>query len=130
MVKGTWRKGSDSLSTVYDLRDLIWTEKRRDPLDSWSQHLIIWEEETAVAVGSLTENLHHRFRLYDIGVLEKYRKQGIGDFLIKIMLNEVWEEGGLSAEVTVDEEYKGFFMKQGFLETGRDPEGIRMPRIL
>lgn len=131
MLQGIWIEGTQDVTSVREMRTKLWGEtEAQDDLDPWSRHLLIVENGTILAVGTVLENLHHHFCLKKIGVLPLYRKQGIGDFLIRILINDAWERGAVDLCLTADENNRGFFMKEGFLEKERNEEGIVMLRTL
>ena len=129
MLRGTWIGEKEDLTSVMQLREKIWKRNVEDEMDEWSRHLIIDEDGVPIAVGTVTENLHHRFRFSYLGVVESKRNQRIGDFLIRIMITDSWEKGAVALELTATEETKVFFMKEGFLEVSREnDECIEMIR--
>ena len=131
MLRGIWVEEKQDLTPVYDIRSQIWGSKNEDEMDEWSRHLLIDEDGIPIAVGTVTENLHHRFEFSKLGVVPSRRQQRIGDFLIRIMITDAWEKGAVMLELTADEETIGFFMKEGFLEDSRENDSrIHMVRKL
>lgn len=131
MLRGQWIEEKQDLKPVYAIRESIWGKIEEDDMDEWSRHLIIDEDGIPVAVGTVTENLHHRFEFRHLGVIPSKRGQKIGDFLIRIMITDAWEKGATALELIADEKNYGFFMKEGFLETAKkDSLQIYMVREL
>lgn len=120
MLRGTWVEEREDLTSVLQMREQIWKRKVEDEMDEWSRHLIIDEDGVPIAVGTVTENLHHRFRFCYLGVVESRRGQRIGDFLIRILITDSWEKGAVALELTSAADTAGFFMKEGFLEVSRE----------
>lgn len=130
MLRGIWIEEKQDLAPVYEMREKIWGNAMADEMDEWSRHIIIDEDGVPIAVGTVVENLHHRFAFNYLGVIESHRKQRIGDFLIRIMITDAWEKGAVALEVITDDSTRGFFMKEGFLESHRENGNIYMVREL
>ena len=131
MLRGIWIEEKQDLSLLYAMREKIWGSPMEDEMDEWSRHLIIDEDGIPVAVGTITENLHHRFTFSYLGVVAEKQKMKIGDFLIRIMITDAWEKGAVLLDLMADENTRSFFMKEGFFEESRDEKGqIYMKRKL
>ena len=131
MLRGVWIEEKQDLSLMYEMRKKVWGYPVKDEMDEWSRHLIIDEDGVPIAVGTITENLHHRFTFSYLGVIEEKRRMKIGDFLIRIMITDSWEKGAVTLDLTADEDTRLFFMKEGFLEESRNENGqIYMKREL
>ena len=134
MLTGYWIDGKEELAVIYEMRRRIFGYEV-DEMDRWAKHLLILDEDEPVAVGSLLQNLHHIYELYDVGVLEEKRLQGIGGFTAKVLINDAWEHDAVGMELIADDKTEKFFNKLGFLrdldgerETGSGRTGLYMSR--
>lgn len=117
MIESIWIDGMDA--RIAELRRLVWKEASdmvEDPMDEWARHLLIYEDGAPIGIGSMLENLHHRFEFYKIGIVEELRGQKRGDFLIKVLANDAWEKGAVEITLTSNKKSRSFFMKEGFFD--------------
>lgn len=127
MIKGQWLRGSDNLKEAYDIRKSVFrieqnvpAEIEMDTYDQQSQHLIVYEKDTPIATGRLTEIETGMFKLSRIAVLQAYRGQGIGDFMMRMMVRRAFDYGAKEVFANVQESAVSFYSKLGFLKEG-DP---------
>ena len=92
MITSIWMKPGDDLKTALDIREQVFQqelgftkEADQDALDAYSYHLVLLLNDVPVATGRISYDGVGMARLSRICVRKKYRRQGIGDGLVKVL---------------------------------------------
>ena len=125
MLRGIWKGPDEDLAEAFRIRQEVFVEDQkvhpsleRDALDAKSDHLVIYEGQEPIATGRLRKGKNGVYFFERIAVRRSYRGQHIGDFLMKIMINEAFERGGLQGVVHAQAQAQGFYEKLGFSVEG------------
>ena len=130
MLRGVWVGPDGDIHPAHEIRREVFVEEQKvdpgvewDDLDGKADHLIIYDGEESIATGRMLGGRDGRFVFGRIAVRKPYRGQHIGEFLMKIMIHEAFERGGLQGYVHAQVQAQGFYEKRGFVSTGdRDME--------
>ena len=129
MITSIWTSPGEAHDTALELRrqvfqeELGWSQEEDcDFMDPYAYHLVLLLNDVPVAAGRLTYGGVDRVRLDRICVLKKYRRQGIGDGLVKIL---DFKAAMIPVKYSVVEStpaLERFFGRIGFAETGSTTE--------
>ena len=133
MFCGLWKKGSEDLSDVYDLRREVFVQEQNIPEDleftgddGEYNHLVIYENGVALATGRMSQVQDFKVHMGRICVRKDRRGERLGDFAVKIMKEKAFQDGALEAELDAQEHAVGFYEKLGFVKEHPvdEPSGI------
>ena len=99
-----------------------------DEKDARSIHLVSYDGNRAVGTARVFA-LDKEFLIGRIAVVKDYRGQGIGAFLIKEAEKIILDEGGCRALIHAQTRAKEFYLKQGYIDTGKSDEEEGCPHI-
>lgn len=125
MLKGIWKGPGEDLEEAHGIRREVFVEEQKvdpslewDTLDAKADHLVIYDDQKPIATGRLRKGKNGVYTFERIAVRKPYRGQHIGEFLMKIMINEAFERGGLQGVVHAQVQAQGFYEKLGFSVEG------------
>lgn len=129
MITSIWMKPGDNLKTALDIREQVFQqelgltkEADQDVLDAYSYHLVLLLNDVPVATGRISYDGVGMARLSRICVRKKYRRQGIGDGLVKVLDYKASQLGMGHSRVETVPELEPFYMRIGYLATGESRE--------
>ena len=121
MLKGIWKGPGEDLGEAHGIRREVFVEEQKvdpslewDALDEKADHLLIYDGQEPIATGRMRKGKNGVYTFERIAVRKPYRGQHIGEFLMKIMINEAFERGGLQGVVHAQVQAQGFYEKLGF----------------
>lgn len=136
MITSIWMKPGDDISAALEIRksvfqeELGWTkEQDNDLLDNYAFHLVLLLNDVPVATGRITYGSVGNARLGRICVVKKYRRQGIGDGLIKVLDYKASQMGMQYSSVETVPELEKFYQRIGYQRTGETKEKYGMEII-
>lgn len=136
MITSKWIRPGEDISEALDIRkqvfqeELGWSQEMdQDAMDAYSYHLVLYHQGTPVAAGRISYGGTGKGRLGRICVLKKYRRQGIGDGLVKVLDYKASQLGFKYSEIETVEELEIFYMHIGFLKTGETHNKYSMELI-
>lgn len=119
-----WFKGSENLEEGFAIRREVFVEEQKvpldmeiDELDKNCNHIVVYNNGEAIAVGRIIFEAHKCF-LGRIAVVKKYRGKGIGEFLVKEMLKKAFDDGIKEVFIHAQAYAEGFYKKIGFRAYG------------
>jgi len=115
MFTGKWVTGLEGADELLNVRNICGLGGA-DELDKLSRHAVLLKEGKCVGTGRLFYG-KDGFEIGKVCVLPEYRRQKVGDTLMR-MLIWIGFEFGNELYVSADAEAAGFFKKYGFAETG------------
>ena len=89
-----------------------------DTADTYAYHLVLLMGDVPVATGRITYGGVGTAKLGRICVKKKYRRQGIGDGLVKILDYKAAQMGMQYSQVDADETLLPFYQRLGYVECG------------
>lgn len=133
LIRGIWKKGTEDLSDIYELRREVFVEEQHIPEnlefvgdDEEYEHLIVYEDHEPVATGRMRFIDSETIRFGRICVRKEYRGMLLGDFAVKIMLEKAFQEGALEVVLDAQDGAVGFYKRLGFVQEEKvdEPSGI------
>lgn len=123
-IQGKYVSGSEGSGIVSEIRNKVFGYSRNtfeqffdldcsELTEEMAVHALAIREEKVVGCGTLYYN-GENFVLDHIGVMAEERKQGYGDFLVRMLLDRAFRSGGREVTVYCREEMISFFEKIGF----------------
>lgn len=92
-----------------------------------SLHLVLELDGEPVAAGALAYVSARQGRIAPVCVRKRWRLQGIGDGLVKILNYKAGTLGFQTATADVPEAHLGFFRRLGYAETGEEAQCGELP---
>lgn len=125
MITSLWMKPGEDISAALELRkgvfqqELGWSpEQDNDLMDNYAFHLVLLLNDTPVATGRITYGSVGNARLGRICVKKEYRRQGIGDGLVKVLDYKASQMGMQFSSVETVPELEPFYRRIGYEKTG------------
>ena len=125
MITSIWLRPGEDLTVPRSIREEVfqkelgWTkEADQDVMDAYAYHLVLLLKDVPVATGRLSYDGVGMARLSRICVLKKYRCQGIGDGLVKVLDYKASQLGMGHSRVETVHALEPFYMRIGYLATG------------
>lgn len=129
MITSMWLRPGEDLSVPHAIREEVFQnelgftrEEDQDVLDAYSYHLVLLLSDVPVATGRISYDGVGMARLSRICVLKKYRRQGIGDGLVKVLDYKASQLGMGHSRVETVPELEIFYLRIGYLATGAEQE--------
>ena len=136
MVTSLWMKPGEDISAALEIRksvfqdELGWeAEQDNDLMDNYAFHLVLLLNDVPVATGRITYGGVGKAQLSRICVVKKYRRQGIGDGLVKVLDYKASQLGMKVSTVETVENLEKFYQRIGFVKTGETKEKYGMELI-
>lgn len=125
MITSLWMKPGDDISVALGLRktvfqdELGWNQEQdQDLLDGYGYHLVLIMNDIPVATGRITYCSVGKARLSRICVRKEYRRQGIGDGLVKVLDYKASQLGMQYSSVETVPGLENFYGRIGYQKTG------------
>ena len=140
MITSMWLRPGEDLTVPHEIRQQVFQQELgfsqqedQDVIDAYAYHLVLLLNDVPVATGRISYDGVGMARLSRICVLKKYRRQGIGDGLVKVLDYKASQLGMQHSRVETTRELEPFYMRIGYLATGavrrlRDRELITMEK--
>lgn len=97
MIQSKWVFGKSEFESVYDIRKKVFIDElglsenvQFDEFDERSLHVLLGEDDKFMATGRLYED-DGKFFIGGIAVLPEIRGKGIGDLLVRMLINKAFE---------------------------------------
>ena len=125
MITSIWTNPGGDASVARELRRQVFCRELGleetlawDASDPYCFHLVLMMGDTPVAAGRMTYGGVGTAKLSRLCVAQKYRRQGIGDGLVKIMDFKASQMGMKYSLVDVPEELTPFYTRLGYEPAG------------
>lgn len=125
MITSIWTGPGEDATAAKALRQQVFQQECNIPQteewetqDSYAYHLVLVMDGTPVAAGRITYGGVGIAKLDRICVLKKYRRQGIGDGLVKILDYKASQMGMRYSTVDAAEELLPFYRRLGYEPSG------------
>lgn len=126
MITSIWTAPGGNASAAKELRRQVFQEELGipqaedyDAMDPYAYHLVLVMGDVPVATGRITYGGVGTAKLSRICVLKKYRRQGIGDGLVKILDYKASQMGMQYSTVDVAEDLLPFYRRLGYAPSGQ-----------
>lgn len=125
MITSKWIRPGEDISEALNIRKQVFQEELgwsqamdQDAIDAYSYHLVLYHQDAPVAAGRISYGGVGKGCLGRICVLNKYRRQGIGDGLVKVLDYKASQLGMKQSLIETVKELEIFYMRIGFMKTG------------
>ena len=129
MITSIWTAPGGDASTARALRQQVFCQELGleeelawDGTDPYAVHLVLLLNDTPVAAGRITYGGVGVAKLDRICVLKKYRRQGIGDGLVKILDYKASQMGMRYSQVEAEASLVNFYGRIGYTPWGDEVE--------
>lgn len=114
MIRGRYLTSMDDTGAVLALRSAVFGQGP-DDADRMAVYAIALDREGQPAgAGRLYIDQGDQFRLDMLGVLREKRRQGLGDLLVRMLLQRALDLNAPQIVLDAPEELTGFFARYGF----------------
>lgn len=124
MFKANWVSGAGDITIAEAIREEVFCDEQGysceaeyDDMDKIAQHLIVIEDGEPVATGRLFEK-DGVYMLGRIAVRKRFRNQGFGDMVVRLMLDKALGMGAEQFYISSQEYIKDLYCKFGFRQRG------------
>ena len=137
MISTKWLKGNDDLIDAHTIRAKVFINEQNvpqevemDDKDLGAFHVVVYNDEKAVATGRLLIN-ESEFLIGRIAVLKEERKKGFGDLVVKMLVRKAEDKGAKEVLVHAQMSALKFYEKLGFKIVGNEyiEENTNIPHI-
>ena len=122
MVQGKWFAPGDDLSAVLPVRAAVFG-RGADDLDTLSWNAVVFQDGVPAGIGRIWWQ-DGAFRLGDIGVLESYRGQRLGDLVLRLLLFKAQSHSAREVRLQCSRDLTGFFARLGLKEESVSDSGL------
>jgi len=136
MISTKWFTGAADLGDASAVRRVVFIDEQNvseeeewDGTDAAAIHLVAYEGGKPVATGRILID-GDEFLLGRIAVLKEYRKQGFGDFIMRLLIRRAFELGGTRQVIHAQLQAKGFYEKLGFVPFGEEFMEANIPHTM
>lgn len=125
MVQGKWFSPGSDLSDLLSVRSSVFG-RGSDSLDALSWNVLVYQDAVPVATGRIWWQ-DGAFFLGDLGVLESFRHQRLGDLVLRLLLFKAQSHAAREVRLFCPRDTAGFFSRLGLRELpGDDPVLVEM----
>ena len=123
MVPGQWfAPGEDLTAGVVPVREAVFS-RGADDLDALSWNALVYQDGVPAASGRIWWE-DGAFRLGEIGVLESFRGQRLGDLVLRLLLFKAQSHAAKEVRLRSPRDVAGFFARLGRKEESVDDAGL------
>ena len=122
MVQGKWFAPGEDISPLISVRESVFA-RGADDLDPLSWNALIYEDGVPCAAGRIWYR-DGAYGLGDIGVLESYRGQRLGDLVLRLLLFKAQSHAAKEVRLQSPRDVAGFFARLGLKEESVSPSGL------
>lgn len=125
MITSIWTAPGGDDSAAKELRRQVFQQELgfaesedRDGMDACAWHLVLLMNDEPVATGRISYEGAGTAKIDRVCVKKRYRRQGIGDGLVKILDYKASQLGMRYSAVDAAEELREFYLRLGYLPAG------------
>ena len=118
MIQGKWFSPGCDLTAVLSVREAVFS-RGADDLDAISWNVLVYQDSVPAAAGRIWWQ-DGAFWLGDICVLESFRRQGLGDLVLRLLLYKALDHAAREVRLVWQRELAGFFARLGLREQPAD----------
>lgn len=135
MITSKWFRPGDDITEALTLRRCVFEEElgfieTQDVLDQYGYHLVLYYNDVAAACGRISYGGKDTALLGKICVLPKFRRQGIGDGIVKVLDYKASQLGMKYSRVETVETLERFYSRIGYQKTDDTVEKNGMTLIV
>lgn len=139
MIRGTIMSGRADISTCIDIRRKVFVDEQGfspcgepDVTDPVALHALLFDDGVPAATGRLydTDGVFHAGRF---AVLKEYRGRGLGELVVRMLVNKAFELDAGEVHVGAQDQAVGFYERIGFKTCGEaymDEHVLHYPMVI
>ena len=93
-------------------------ENEFDEIDEYAYHLVIYQNDEAIATGRMYEKDQETMILGRIAIIKECRKIGLGSKIVLRLENEAKQLGYIITQLSAQQRAQGFYEKLGYQTQG------------
>ena len=124
MIRGQWFPQGTDITAALSIRETVLL-RGRDNLDDIAQQVVVYQGEIPVGTARLWWQ-EGAFHLGDVAVLEDFRRKGLGDFLVRLLLFKALTHHAVCVELQTLSKTVPFFARYGFVPVAEEGMLISM----
>ena len=93
-------------------------ENEFDEIDEYAYHLVIYQNDEAIATGRMYEKDQETMILGRIAIIKECRKIGLGSKIVVRLENEAKQLGYIITQLSAQQRAQGFYEKLGYQTQG------------
>ncbi|MFU0824492.1 GNAT family N-acetyltransferase [Clostridium sp.] len=124
MTKVVWVNGNRGIEDALSIRRKVFIEEQSvpeeieiDDIDSFAEHIIIYEDNKPIATGRIFKR-DDNFFLGRIAVLKEYRGKHFGEMTVKMLVKRGLDKGAEKIIIHAQTAVEEFYKKLGFKSFG------------
>lgn len=136
MITTEWFLGGKNLKDVHTIRKEVFIveqntkeEEELDGYDDFAVHLLVCDNNRPVATGRIII-VDGICLLGRIAVLKQFRKQGFGDFVVRLLIRKAFEMSFERQELHAQTHAIDFYKKIGFVPYGDEFMEASIPHVM
>lgn len=129
--------GENGYKVTADFRKNVFAEELgmtvlKDTFDEKSYHFVGYEKTKQIAVSRLTQLDDVTFSVSYVAVLKDYRRQFVGDLIMRALADKVVSLGGANIVLESPVSVRGFFEYEGYEAVGEEfsVDGIPFTKMI
>ena len=111
MVQGKWFPPGENISPLIPVREAVFG-RGADDLDASSWNVLVYQDSVPVASGRIWWQ-DGAYRIGDLGVIETFRRQRLGDLVLRLLLYKAQSHAAREVRLTCPPGVTGFFARLG-----------------
>jgi len=137
MILIKWYSGKEDLTDAHTVRAKVFINEQNvppelelDDKDNISKHIVIYDDNKAIAAGRLLEE-NGEYLIGRIAVLKEERKNGYGNIVVKNLIQRAIKDGAKEVKVHAQIRAAGFYERLGFIRAGEEyiEEGTNIAHV-
>ncbi len=124
MIQGKWFPQGSDLTEVLQIRKAVFG-RSGDSIDSGAQSALVYQDDVPAATGRIWWQ-DGAFRLGDLGVLEGFRRQRLGDLVLRLLLYKAQSHAAREVRLECPRDVTGFFSRLGLKEESSSGDAVEM----
>lgn len=122
MIQGKWFAPGEDLSAVLPVRAAVFG-RGADELDARSWNTVVFRDGVPAAAGRIWWE-DGAYRLGEIGVLESFRGQRLGDLVLRLLLFKAQSHAAREVRLLCPPDVTGFFARLGLKQESVSASGL------
>lgn len=137
MLYATWIHGSEDIAPAKTVREDVFVKEQGyapevefDAFDAMAWHAVAMDDEKPIATGRIYLD-QSKFNLGRVCVLPEYRGFGVGDAVVRLLIDRALTAGAEGIHICAQTYCKDLYKKFGFEEVGEPyfPEGDKIEHV-
>lgn len=116
--------GKEDFNDAKSIRQLVFVEEQGfenefDDIDETAYHLVIYQNDEAIATGRMYSHDQETMILGRIAIIKAFRKRGLGSKIVSALEKKANQLGYFKAQLSAQQQAQGFYEKLGYQKSGK-----------